>query len=40
MSQLLYTVDEVGPQEIILRTPDGQTFSVPDKEFESEYELD
>ena len=39
-SQLLYTVDEVGPHEVVLRTPEGKLFRVDEKDFEGEYELD
>lgn len=39
-SQLLYTVQEVCPDEIILRTPEGKLFSVEQDEFSKEYELD
>ncbi len=39
-SRLLYTIEEIGPNEIILLTPTGNTFTVSDKEFTEEYELD
>lgn len=39
-SQLLYTVHEVLPNEIVLRTPEGKLFCVDEKEFSQEYELD
>lgn len=39
-SQLLYTVHEVGPHQIVLRTPEGKLFDVSAEEFEQEYELD
>jgi hypothetical protein len=38
-SQLLYTVHEVSPSELILRTPEGKLFAVSAQEFEEEYEL-
>lgn len=39
-SQLLYTVHEVLPDEIVLRTPEGKLFSVDEEEFSKEYSLD
>ena len=39
-TQLLYTVNSVGPNEIELRTPESKTFMVTSDEFEKEYELD
>lgn len=39
-SQLLYTVDQVGPDRIVLRTPEGDVFEISGDEFEKEYELD
>jgi hypothetical protein len=39
-SQIRYTVDSVGPRDIILRTPEGEKFLVDKETLESEYELD
>lgn len=39
-SQILYTVSSVGPQDIILKTPEGEEFLVDKDEFEEKYELD
>lgn len=39
-SQLRYTVCSVGPQDVILRTPEGEQFLVDKETLESEYELD
>jgi hypothetical protein len=39
-SQILYTVVEVGPNDIILSTPEGKNFCVDAKSFQKEYELD
>lgn len=39
-SQIRYTVDSVGPRDVILRTPEGETFLVNKEEFEQAYELD
>lgn len=39
-SKLLYTVHEIGSDDVILRTPEGDTFSVSSSEFEEEYEID
>lgn len=38
-SKLLYTVHEVSPRDITLRTPTGDLFTLSDEEFENEYEL-
>lgn len=38
-SYLLYTVHEIGPKDISLRTPEGKVFTISDSEFENEYEL-
>ncbi len=35
-----YTVDSVGPRDIILRTPEGEKFIVDKETLEAEYELD
>jgi hypothetical protein len=39
-SKLRYTVDSVGPRDLILRTPEGEQFLVDKDVLESEYELD
>lgn len=39
-SQIRYTVDSVGPRDIILRTPEGDTFLIDKETLESEYQLD
>jgi len=39
-SGIRYTVDSVGPKDIILRTPEGETFLIDAKTLEDEYELD
>ena len=39
-SQIRYTVNSVGPRDVILRTPEGEPFLVDKAELENEYELD
>lgn len=39
-SGIRYTVDSVGPRDIILRTPENEKFLVDKDTLESEYELD
>jgi hypothetical protein len=39
-SQILYTVVSVGPQDIILKTPEGEDFLLDKDTLEDEYELD
>jgi hypothetical protein len=39
-SGIRYTVDSVGPRDIILRTPEGEKFLVDKDELEKFYELD
>jgi hypothetical protein len=39
-SQIRYTVQSVGPRDVILRTPEGDTFLVNAEEIENDYELD
>lgn len=39
-SQNLYTVKSVGPKDVILNTPEGESFLVDGPELEREYELD
>jgi hypothetical protein len=38
-SLLLYTVHDVRPDEVVLKTPENKLFIVPEKEFSDEYEL-
>lgn len=38
-SGLLYTVDSVGPRDMILRNPTGDKFIVTKSEIESDYQL-
>lgn len=38
-SGLRYTVDSVGPDEVVLRTPEAKKFLVHKHDFENEYEL-
>lgn len=39
-SQIRYTINSVGPRDVILRTPEGETFLVSKEHLEAEYELD
>lgn len=39
-SGIRYTIDSVGPRDVILRTPEGEQFIVDAQELENEYELD
>ena len=39
-SQILYTVVSVGPNDIILKTPEGEDFLLDKDTLEAEYELD
>jgi hypothetical protein len=39
-SGIRYTIDSVGPRDVILRTPEGETFLVNGDELEQGYELD
>ena len=39
-SGIRYTIDSVGLENVILRTPEDEKFLVDQKELESEYELD
>ena len=39
-SGIRYTVDSVGPRDIILRTPENVKFLIDKEELESNYELD
>lgn len=39
-SGIRYTVDSVGPRDLILRTPEGEKFIVDATELEQSYELD
>lgn len=38
-SGIRYTVDSVGPRDVILRTPEGEKFLVDKESLEQEYEL-
>lgn len=38
-SGILYTVNSVGPRDVILRTPEGESFIVDKDELAREYEL-
>lgn len=39
-SGIRYTVDSVGPRDVILRTPEGEKFLVNADELENLYKLD
>lgn len=39
-SNLLYTVSSIGMDDIMLKTPEGEEFTVTRKELEKDYELD
>jgi len=39
-SNLRYTIDSVGPRDVILRTPEGEQFLVSKEQLEDEYRLD
>ena len=39
-SNLLYTVSKVGLQDVELKTPEGQQFTVSREELEKKYSLD
>lgn len=39
-SQIRYTIDSVGPRDVILRTPEGDKFIVDAEELENSYQLD
>ena len=39
-TNLLYTVDSVSPNDVTLRSPEGDRFTVDADEFEKEYNLD
>lgn len=39
-SGIRYTVDSVGPRDVILRTPEDEKFIVDKETLEAEYELD
>lgn len=38
-SQFLYTVNSVGPRDVVLKTPEGEKFLVNADAFEKDYEL-
>lgn len=39
-TQYLYTVDSVGPRDIVLKTPEGEKFLVDRDDLEANYEVD
>lgn len=39
-SGIRYTIDSVGPRDVILRTPEGEKFIVDANDLENSYELD
>lgn len=39
-TNLLYTVDAVSTKDVVLKTPEGETFSVNRKELTRSYKLD
>jgi hypothetical protein len=39
-SKIRYTVSSVGPNDVILRTPEGEKFLVSKEQLENEYQLD
>jgi hypothetical protein len=39
-SGIRYTVDSVAPEDVILRTPEGEKFIVDRQELEKEYEIE
>ena len=39
-SKIRYTVHSIGPRDIILRTPEGETFLVSKEDLENSYILD
>jgi len=39
-TNLLYTISQLGIDDIVLMTPDGEEFTVSRKELEKEYKLD
>ena len=38
-SGIRYTIDSVSPKQIILRTPEGESFNIPAETLEDEYEV-
>ena len=38
-SGIRYTIDSVGPNDIVLRTPEGKDFLIDKAELEKDYEL-
>lgn len=39
-SGIKYTVDSVGPNDVMVRNPEGEKFLLDAAEFEKEYQLD
>jgi hypothetical protein len=39
-SGILYTIDSIGPRDVILRTPEGEKFLIDADELERAYHLD
>ena len=39
-SGIKYTINSVGPRDVILRTPEGEEFLVDGAELERDYQLD
>ncbi len=39
-SGIRYTIDSVGPRDLILKTPEGEQFVVDAQEAEADYRLD
>lgn len=39
-SGIRYTVDSVGPKDVILRTPEGEKFLIDGESLEADYHLD
>ena len=38
-SQILYTLDSIGPDDAVLVAPEGDKFMISSKELEDDYEL-
>lgn len=38
-SGLKYTVDSVGPSDVVLKNPEGKKFTIDQEELQSNYEL-
>lgn len=39
-SRIKYTIDSIGPRDVILRTPEGEKFLVGREELEQDYALE